>query len=73
MNREQAKELIRDTFESPFNKEKFIVFIKNLLNRIEESPFIYRGNLIPDAFKQYITSLKRIGKYTDGENEIDLL
>lgn len=72
MNREQAKKLIRNTFESPFSKEKFIVFIKNLLNRIEESP-IHRGNLIPDAFKQYITSLERIGKYTDGENEIDLL
>ena len=61
MNREQAKELIRDTFESPFNKEKFVVFIKNLLNRIEESPFIYRGNFIPDAFKQYISTLERIG------------
>ncbi len=31
MNKQQAKELIRDTFESPF---------------------IYRGNIIPDAFKQ---------------------
>ena len=62
MNREQAKELIRNTFESPFNKEKFVIFIKNLLNRIEESPFIYRGNFIPDAFKQYISTLERIGR-----------
>ncbi|MCL0028488.1 BREX-1 system adenine-specific DNA-methyltransferase PglX [Peptococcaceae bacterium] len=73
MNKEQAKKLIKDTFESSFNKEKFVVFIKNLLNRIEESPFIYRGNFIPDAFEQYISTLERVGKYTEDENEIDLL
>jgi len=73
MNREQAKGLIRDTFESPFDKEKFVIFIKNLLNKIEEKPFTYQGNYIPDAFKPYISKLERIGKYSDGENEIDLL
>ena len=73
MNRDQAKRLIRDTFEAPFNKEKFVIFIKNLLNKIEESPFKYRGKFIPDAFKPYISTLERIGKYADGENEIDLL
>jgi len=73
MNREKAKELIKDTFESPFDKEKFVNFIKNLLNKIEEKPFTYQGNYIPDAFKPYISRLERIGKYTDGENEIDLL
>ncbi|RKY88060.1 class I SAM-dependent DNA methyltransferase, partial [candidate division KSB1 bacterium] len=73
MNKEQAKELIRDTFESPFDKEKFVIFIKNLLNKIEEKPFAYQGNYIPDAFKPYITLLERIGKYNDGKNKIDLL
>ena len=73
MNREQAKKLIEKTFESSFDKAKFIVFIKNLLNHIEKSPFIYRGNIIPDAFEQYINTLERIGKYNDGENKIDLL
>ena len=73
MNREQAKELIRETFESPFNKEKFVVFIKNLLNKIEEKTFTYQGNYIPDAFKPYINKLERIGKYSDGKNEIDIL
>lgn len=62
MNKEQAKELIRNTFESSFNKEKFVIFIKNLLNRIEKSPFMYRGNFILDAFKQYISTLERIGR-----------
>jgi len=36
MNKEQAKQLIRGTFEAPFDKGKFTVFIENLLNKIEE-------------------------------------
>jgi len=35
MNREQAKKLIKDTFEANFEKRKFIIFIKDLLNKIE--------------------------------------
>ena len=73
MNKEQARQLIKDTFEAPFDKEKFVVFIRELLNKTEESTFTYRGNFIPDAFEQYIGTLERIGKYIDGENEIDLL
>ena len=71
MNREQAKALIRKVFENKFDKDTFVVFIKNLLNEIEEKRFIYQGNYIPDAFKPYITSLERIGKYNDGKNEIN--
>jgi hypothetical protein len=45
-----------------------------MLDHIEAAPFIYRGNFIPDAYKPYITTLERIGKYKDREgNKIDLL
>jgi hypothetical protein len=73
MNKEQALELVKETFVNPFKKDKFIVFIKNLLNQIEEAPFTYKGNYIHDSFKKYIESLERIGKYTYGENKIDIL
>ncbi len=73
MDKQQAQELIKETFESPFNKSGFINFIKNLLNRIDDAPFIYQGNYIPDAYKQYIKKLERIGKFSDGENRIDIL
>ena len=73
MNRKLAKRIVIETFESEFNKDKFVIFLKNLLKDYKEKTFIYRGNYIPDAFEQYITSFERIGKYTDGENEIDLL
>jgi len=73
IDKQQAQELIKKTFESPFDKIGFTNFIKNLLNRIDDAPFIYQGNYIPDAYKQYIKTLERIGKYSDGENNIDIL
>ncbi|MEZ0322706.1 MAG: hypothetical protein ABWJ98_00100, partial [Hydrogenothermaceae bacterium] len=64
MDREQAKNLIIDTFENPFDKNKFVNFLKNLLKSFEDKTFVYQGNVIPDAFKPYISSFERIGQYT---------
>jgi len=73
MDKKQAQALIKETFESPFDKDRFVIFTKNLLNDIDDAPFIYRGNFIPDAYEQYINTLERIGKYDDGEYKIDIL
>jgi len=73
MNRQQAQRKIRETFEHSFTKERFVDFIRNLLNEIDDAPFTYQGNYIPDAYKQYIRTLERIGKFGDGENRIDIL
>ncbi len=73
MDKEQAKKIVRETFENPFNKERFTIFIKNLLNSIEEKTFIYSGNLIKDSYEKLISSYERIGKYNDGKHEIDIL
>src|SRR3990167_1979329 len=73
MDKQQAKYIIQETFENPFERERFIGFIKNLLNRIEEATFTYQGQFIPDAYKGYISSLERVGKFNDGENRIDML
>ncbi len=73
MDRQTATGLIRDTFEKPFDKDKFRWFVKNLLNSIEEAPFVYKGKFIPDAYNPYVTTLERIGKYSDGDHKIDIL
>ncbi len=73
MDREQAKRLVINTFENPFDKTQFITFLKNLLKSFEEKTFVYQGNYIPDAFEKYIGSLERVGKYTYDDKEIDLL
>ncbi|MDO8602596.1 MAG: hypothetical protein Q7O04_01960, partial [Candidatus Omnitrophota bacterium] len=73
MDKKQAQALIKETFESSFDKNRFVGFVKNLLNDVEGATFIYKGNYIPDAYEQYINTLERIGKYTDGEHKIDIL
>lgn len=73
MDRQQAQNLIKETFENPFDKDRFTGFIKNLLNQVEDAPFTYHGNYIPDAYKPYILSLERLYKYSDGEHKIDTL
>lgn len=74
MDKRAAISLIQDTLENSFDKRKFAYLVSNMLDHIEAAPFIYRGNLIPDAYKPYISTLERIGKYKDREgNKIDLL
>ncbi len=76
MDKLQAQKIIKDTFENSFDEKRFIYFIENLLNldssSIEDN-HPYSGNFIPDAFKDYISTLKRIAKYVDGQNEMDVL
>jgi hypothetical protein len=76
MTNEQAINLIRETFESSFDEDKFIRFIKNLLKHYDDTPtalFSYSGNLIYEPFRPYISGYSRIGKYTDGTHSIDIL
>ena len=74
MNKEQAKRLIQETFKNVFNESNFTKFIKNLLNDLEPAQFVYSGSYIKDAYKKYISSMKRLGKYkTSNDEEIDVL
>ena len=75
MDKQTAVRIIRDTFENPFDKGRFVTFSKNLVNHLDDSKnFTYRGNIIPDAYELYIHTLERIGKYQDADdNKIDIL
>jgi len=78
MDKEQAKRIIKDTFETSFNEEKFIYFIMNLLNLkqsdIENTSFgIRQGYNIPEMFRPYISRFQRIAKYLKDDNRIDVL
>jgi hypothetical protein len=65
LDRNQAVRLIRETLESPFDRDRFAIFACNLLSHVTDAPFLYRGNYIRDAFADYISTLERIGKYED--------
>ena len=44
-----------------------------MLNHVEGDAFAYSGNIIPDSFKPHISMLERIGKYSEGDQRIDIL
>jgi len=75
MDGKTATNIVKDTFEQPFDKGRFVYFTKNLLNFFDESRnFVYQGNYVPDAYKPYISTLERLGKYKDANgNRIDIL
>lgn len=73
MNKQQAQDLIKRTFEHAFEREQFVRFVKELLNGFESAPLLYRGAYIPDAYKDYIELLERVGKFKDGKNQFDIL
>lgn len=68
-----SKKIVTDTFENSFSKERFTLFIKNLLNHVDDSSegakFVYQGQYIPEVYRDSISSLERIGKYTDPEGK----
>jgi hypothetical protein len=74
MQRQQAIDLIRNTFQTSFDRTRLIKFVKELFNNPVIVGFNYSGNLIPDAFGNYINQYERIAKYTDPDNKrIDVL
>ena len=75
MDKNTATRLIQDVFQKPFNRDRYVTFTKNLFNFLDsDKNFVYSGAYIPDAFRPYIKTLERIGKYEDvEENKIDVL
>lgn len=74
MNQEQAKKLIKDTFESAFNKCRFIIFIKNLLNSIDGSKAFHAHGYVKESFKNIIKTYERVGTYESPDGKkIDII
>jgi len=74
MNDKQAKELVRDTFESEFKGEKFDKFITELLkknfDRSKALPKRSGNQAVPEKYRDFITSWERLGRYEDPEGRI---
>jgi hypothetical protein len=77
MEYNKAKRIIKETFESAFDKEQFRRFIINLLNDVDsssEAAFTYRGGSMRKAYRPYVSSMQRLGKFEDDSGKlIDVL
>jgi len=73
MDKQQAIDLVKETFESPFERGRFIKFVKNLLNEFDdEDARINQGSRIPESFRDYVEKFERVGKYTTEDKQIML-
>jgi hypothetical protein len=73
MNIEQARKVIGDTFKHGFDDSRFLYFIRNLLNHLDESKR-QTWTLKKDAFKDYVNHFTRLGTYNDPDGEfVDVL
>ena len=75
MDKNTSHKIIKDTLEGAFDKNKFLLFAKNLCNQIDESKaFQLSGAYIPEIFRPYVRLYERLGTYTDPEGKkIDVL
>lgn len=75
MDKSQAQNLIKTTFENKFDKSSYRNFVINLLDGIDETKeFTYGNAYVPESFRNYVTSYGRLGKYIDTENrDIEVL
>ncbi len=71
MNQVAATNLIAQTFDTAFDEQVFENFISNLLNHVDrDKSFGYRsGNIIPQAFREHISTYRRPFIYTDPNGE----
>jgi len=74
MDRQQAQNRIEETFEQPFDKPRFTVFVKNLLNTIDESKAFHAHGDVKESFRPVVKTYERIGTYTSPNGEkIDII
>lgn len=75
MDKKAASSLIRDTFQQPFDKERFVHFVKNLVNNVDETKaLVCQGQYIHEKFRDFVKKYERIGTYTDpSDQKVDIL
>ena len=69
MDKKQAQNIIKDTFEHPFDKSRFTHFIQNLLNVINKSKAFHARGDVKEMFKSIIHTYERLGTYTDPDGK----
>jgi len=73
MIEKQARDLIIETLEKPFERSRFDNLIREMLNEPEPIDKTYSGAYIKDKFDEYISKYERIAKYELGGKRIDVL
>ena len=74
MQKAQAQDIVRETLQNDFDKERFLYFVKNLLNKVDDSKAFHAHGYVPEAYKTFIKTYERLATYTDPTgSKIDIL
>ncbi|MBX3458569.1 MAG: Eco57I restriction-modification methylase domain-containing protein [Planctomycetes bacterium] len=77
MKSEQARKLVTETFPAPFEKDRFLYFVKNVVNKLDDSEdrkFSRTKQYIKNAFNDHVSKFERLGTYTDPDGaKLDVL
>ena len=75
MDKQQARNLVRQTLARSFDKARFRTFVLELLNEFDESKaFTSNKTYIKDAFKDHVERFERLGTYSSPDDErLDVL
>ena len=77
MNKEQAKKIIKETFENKFDIARFSRFIVELLNlksnSITDYSVAFNINQVPSTYKPFINSFEKITGYKSDKDTLDVL
>lgn len=74
MKKQAAQKLIQETLQKSFDKERFVYFVKNILNDFEEYPLDHQRISISKDFADSVHHLEYVGKYQGpDEKYIDIL
>lgn len=70
MKQQEAEKLLNDTFSNEFNSSKYVHFLNELLKGKISIQDKSLG--VNKEFEEYIKSLKKIGEYKNGRNNVEL-
>jgi hypothetical protein len=74
MDKQQARDIVRDTLGNLFAKEAFTRLVKELFNQIDESKAFHARGYVPESYKKYVKTYERLATYTDPNDlKIDIL
>lgn len=74
MDKQIAKNIVKESLQNSFDKARFTSFIKNLLNSIDESKAFHARGYVAESFTEFVKTYERLGTYIDPDgNKIDIL
>jgi hypothetical protein len=70
----QVVNQVKNTFQNPFDRDRFLIFTRNLFNSINEEKAFHVRGYVKEKYRRVIKTYERLATYTDPQDrKIDIL